>query len=670
MYFIFCVHNHQPVGNFDSVFLRAYEDAYMPFLKAVEKRKWFKFCAHYSGPLLEWIEQNKLEMFILLRKLIDEGRLELISGGFYEPIFTLISEEDLNGQIRLMNSYLAKQFGAKAIGAWMPERVWEQSLVKQLKNAGIEYTILDDFHFKASGLVDNEINGYFITEDMGAAVNLFPIKEDLRYSIPFKDPAWTRDYLKSFKSNNVVVYADDGEKFGVWPDTKAHVWEKRWFENFLDMMERNLDSITFTTFSDVINKIQPKQRIYLPSTSYREMGEWSLLSSGQRSYKELVDKLKEIGAYEHTKQFITGGTWRNFLVKYPESNYMYGRMLQISNSVSSMTKGSNIQKDAQRELYKAQCNCAYWHGVFGGLYLPHLREAVFSHLIRAEKIVEKKNRSFGYKVFDLEQNGKFIIRFYNEHLNVFLSPARGGHITEIDLRDIDLNICFPISRRKELYHQHTEKHEIKESVIKTIHEKRTSLNQVELQFDSYRRESLVDHVSNEDFIDAEYPFSVEQESDNLTAMLTSKGRNIKVTKNLTVYKNSKSIEFSYALEGSSKTSGDLCVEFNFSNLITSYPATFIHNGNFTPLHPIDKRLSLTSESAFCIYDSFRKLNISFRDTKGSMYIVEPLYSTSQNESGYEHIHQSTTVYLKWNFQLEPQKPFVVSFILSFETNVS
>ena len=31
---------------------------------------------------------------------------------------------------------------------WIPERVWEQSFTRDLADAGIEYTILDDFHFK------------------------------------------------------------------------------------------------------------------------------------------------------------------------------------------------------------------------------------------------------------------------------------------------------------------------------------------------------------------------------------------------------------------------------------------------------------------------------------------------------------------------------------------
>src|SRR5260370_24127362 len=48
---------------------------------------------------------------------------------------------------------------------------------------------------------------------------------------------------------------------------------------------------------------------------------------------------------------------------------------------------------ARQELYRAQCNCPWWHGAFGGLYLPHLRNAAYQHLIAADNaLLEIENR--------------------------------------------------------------------------------------------------------------------------------------------------------------------------------------------------------------------------------------------------------------------------------------
>ena len=92
---------------------------------------------------------------------------------------------------------------------------------------------------------------------------------------------------------------------------------------------------------------------------------------------------------------MRGRFWRNFRVKYPEANEMYSRMLQVSNRLDEVSRdpASQDHRDvvnlARRDLYRAQCNCSYWHGAFGGLYLPHLRNAVYKCLISADTLLDK-----------------------------------------------------------------------------------------------------------------------------------------------------------------------------------------------------------------------------------------------------------------------------------------
>src|ERR1044072_5704898 len=95
------------------------------------------------------------------------------------------------------------------------------------------------------------------------------------------------------------------------------------------------------------------------------------------------------------KRFVKGGIWRNFLMKYPESNAMYKKMLRVSSKVHAGKKN----EAALDHLWAGQCNCAYWHGVFGGLYLPVLRQAIYRNLIEAERILdEDKNGSSSGKI--------------------------------------------------------------------------------------------------------------------------------------------------------------------------------------------------------------------------------------------------------------------------------
>ena len=55
---IFCIHNHQPAGNFDSVNEQSYRDAYRPFLDLAAEYPDFRFAMHTSGCLLEWLEAS------------------------------------------------------------------------------------------------------------------------------------------------------------------------------------------------------------------------------------------------------------------------------------------------------------------------------------------------------------------------------------------------------------------------------------------------------------------------------------------------------------------------------------------------------------------------------------------------------------------------------------
>src|SRR5688572_8921119 len=148
--FIFCIHNHQPVDNFDPVFVQAFNDSYAPFLDRIEKRPNLKFVAHYSGPLLEWLDRHRPEFLDRLKRLVEVGRLEIMGGGFYEPIFTMLPDEDAAGQLRMMSDFVERRFGKRPEGAWLTERVWEAGLTPLFTRAGLKYTVADDLHFRAA----------------------------------------------------------------------------------------------------------------------------------------------------------------------------------------------------------------------------------------------------------------------------------------------------------------------------------------------------------------------------------------------------------------------------------------------------------------------------------------------------------------------------------------
>ena len=146
---VLVLHDHQPVGNFDGVFEAAYQDSYAPFLSVLERYPDLPVALHTSGSLLEWIVEKHPEYVDRLRMLVERGQVEIVGGPFFEPILACIPRRDRVGQITAYTRYLEQTFGAKVRGMWVPERVWEQSHHElPSAEAGIEYTVLDDFHFQ------------------------------------------------------------------------------------------------------------------------------------------------------------------------------------------------------------------------------------------------------------------------------------------------------------------------------------------------------------------------------------------------------------------------------------------------------------------------------------------------------------------------------------------
>ncbi len=233
------VHDHQPVGNFDAVFQQAYFDAYAPFLAFLESRPAVRLAVHHSGPLLQWLALHHADYLQRLRVLVDRGQIELWGGGFFEPILPAIPEVDRRGQIRAMADWLELELGRRPHGLWLAERVWEPGLASSLAAAGAGYTAVDDAHFVAAGFERDALWGYFLTEDQGRSLAVFPIHRELRYLVPFGEPDQAIELLRRVAEGGegrIAVLGDDGEKFGVWPGTHARCYEQHWLERFADAL--------------------------------------------------------------------------------------------------------------------------------------------------------------------------------------------------------------------------------------------------------------------------------------------------------------------------------------------------------------------------------------------------------------------------------------------------
>jgi 4-alpha-glucanotransferase len=455
------LHAHQPSGNFETVLEDCYQKSYDAFLSLVEKHPRIRLAIHYSGPLLLWMEKKHPAYFERLRKLVSSGQIELIGGGFYEPILVSIPEPDRLEQIQRLAHYIEKHFARRPSGAWLAERVWEPQLASSLAFANVAYTLIDDLPFLAAGFEPNELYGPYIAEDCGKSVWLFPGLKELRYLIPFRRVDECIAYFRNAAAlhpGGIAAFGDDMEKFGVWPGTYQHCYKDGWLENFFVALEENSSWLETATPSQCLASHLPLGRADLPAASYAEMMEWVLPTATRLRFYRLH---KEFAHRPDLLPFLQGSTWRGFFRKYPEANLLHKKMLRVSACVASVpprrssAEHSHQLQHARDLLLRAQGNDAYWHGVFGGLYAPHLRSECWRSLVRAETLVDQLTPGAmipRVEFLDYDADGHSELLFTSPDYQALVKPSDGATLAMFDFRPAFSTLINSLQRRPEPYH--------------------------------------------------------------------------------------------------------------------------------------------------------------------------------------------------------------------------
>ncbi|PYM08302.1 MAG: 4-alpha-glucanotransferase [Candidatus Rokuibacteriota bacterium] len=499
MTFLFGVHNHQPAGNFDDVMADAVKRAYQPFLELARAFPSIRLTVHCTGTLLEFLRDRAPRAFDLLGALAARGQIELLTGGFYEPILPVLPDHDKIGQIQHLSEFLKSHFGVRPRGMWLAERVWEPHLPRALSDAGVEFVLVDDRHFALTGMDTAELAGYYVTEEQGAKIAVFPISERLRYLVPFAEPAATLDYLRAWRGRGAgLTLVDDGEKFGLWPGTYRHVYEDGWLARFFEALG-SADWLETAAFSDFLDAHPATGPVYLPTASYSEMGHWALPTRAGMALDETKRRLAALPDGDRLVGLLRGGFWRTFLIKYPEVGDLYWKMLRLSRVIhEGLVAHPDDQRlrEARLALWRGQANDAYWHGVFGGCYLPHLRRAVKSALLTAERL---EGQAGGRRAWctrdDVNGDGLSEILLGTPELSLTLHPERGGTLTEIGWKPRALDVADVLTRRPEVYHEQVKARGAVGDGVRTIHDARPAKEaglDALLAYDRFRRASLLD----------------------------------------------------------------------------------------------------------------------------------------------------------------------------------
>ncbi|MDZ4788462.1 MAG: alpha-amylase/4-alpha-glucanotransferase domain-containing protein [Blastochloris sp.] len=442
-------HHHQPVGNLTSILEDCYQRCYWPILQAIERYPVLKFNLSYSGPLLEFFKNKHPEFLQLLSKLVVQERVELLSGGFYEPILAELSEEDRVGQLDTMNQWLRDELDVRPKGAWLSEFVWDQSLASTLRSAGLEYTLLEGERFLQAGVPEAQLQGYQVTEHLGNVLNLFPSDVNLFRLMPYQPVDEVVSYLRRVANRGgspTLTFADNAERWGLWPASYEKVQESGYLDELFRKLSEASEWAPMCLMSHTLEREQSRGRCYIPPGPSTEMGAWSLPEESRRQFISGRQNLQQRHDAGRFVPFYRAGSWGGFRRRYSESNLMEKKGLWLSRW---MREENREDSEVRQLLWQAQCNTAYWHGSSGGIYLPHLRDAIWARLLQAQEELGASLESYKQEVVDIDADGRDEIVVLNREFSYVISPAKGGECLEWSLLPPKINLGNTLTRRLE-----------------------------------------------------------------------------------------------------------------------------------------------------------------------------------------------------------------------------
>lgn len=651
------VHAHQPVGNFPEVLEDAHRRCYRPFLHTLHRYPQFRFAAHFSGWLLDWLWQKFPEDMILLKEMVTRGQVELFGAGDTEPVLAVIPHRDRLGQLEALSEKLESRFGVRPRGAWLTERVWEATVVPALADAGIRYVTVDDYHFLCTGRRAEELAGYYTTEEDGKRIDLFPISEALRYRIPFQPAREAVRYIESLAREGetvAAIYFDDIEKFGIWPETYEWVYERGWLTEFIEAVLAS-PVISSQRYDQYHAHQRTRGVIYLPTTSYIEMNEWTLPAEAAVEYAALVARAKAEGRFDRQKAFLRGGIWKNFLSRYPEANWMHKRMLGLSRRLHEAGAGGGHLTSL---LYQAQANDAYWHGLFGGLYLPHLRRAVYQALVRLEAELDRIAPRPEVVREDVDLDGRDELFLHNDAVQAVIRCDGSASLCEFDSYVLGHNFGDTLARQVEHYYRKIElgtavHHPQAGEGIASAHERIAFKHEIhadDLAPDPHGRTLFRERwqTREEEAQPIRYAErSVAESSIQFLATLAPRDGSLAVEKTIALSANGLTVRFVAA-----GAPGELSTELDLAMPSCDGPAGRFRVGS-TVLGGFGQPFVLAACEEIVLEDDVLQGGLRLASSRPVRLVARPHFTVSQSEGGFEKIMQAVTLTLTWPVDISP-----------------
>lgn len=407
-----------------------YENYYKPIGTYLYAHPEIPFTFYFTGTQFDLIKQKNPEFIEILRKLYNRKQIELLGGGFYNPVFPLLFPLDRTGQIELLSSTIRKAIGKRPRGVVLCASAWDPSLVTSFETCGMEYVELDN------SLIPKDKNLYLplIVSDRGKALKVIPLNTEF---VPQKNET-AENFIKRIKStvektSKIESEYSDSNKIITIPTVKESMdifLQNNFFEDFINLINTKYsDTIKLDLPANCLKDSDSFVPAYIHAGISAEIAKWAL-----EPYKQTELKANSsVNIYD-------------FMQTYKRSQALYNRMIFVSLLVNQC-KGDKMRKKTAREyLWAAQTGDAYVCKSSGILVSSQERQNAYRKLTDAEKLV-RECEEFNESVLSFDYNcdgfNEYVCRM--DKFNACINP-RGGCLFELDVMKKSGNYADNMSR--------------------------------------------------------------------------------------------------------------------------------------------------------------------------------------------------------------------------------
>ncbi|MGC9312680.1 MAG: alpha-amylase/4-alpha-glucanotransferase domain-containing protein [Sediminispirochaetaceae bacterium] len=661
------MYNSPPVGTAQEQFEKAYQYSYKPFLTVLYKYAMLKGTFHFSGTLLEWLEDFHPELLMVLNEMVKRKQIEMLGGGYYSPIFPIIPSKDRLGQIELLTTYLRRKFGKRPRGCWITEGIWEPNLISTLKSSGMEYLFMDDKLFLQSGMNKDLVYQPYVTDDQGKMAIVLPLHNDYIERM-FCDPPdkVIEDVVQLHADNpdmNVINILINGDFFVVNRRHYSSFFaENGWFEQFLTGLTKKAEQIETVLPGRYVRAQGPLKRVYLPSQYIHSNG---IPNKVEENYnRNGMFKISTFISNRNGQSYF-----RQYISKYPEIHRLYSKMMYVHQVVGQVRGDRSRKKTAKEESWRGQTCAAFWHGPDGGIYRNGIRKAVYRSLINAERTTREKGIfSTSLNVVDIDLDGIPEYIYQGQFINAYVH-RKGACLFELDYVVTAWNYLDTMARHRESYHDEED---------------------AKNGFDRYSKNAFQDHFFNEDvsiddfasgnfnervrYVDSLYR-ARKVEKERREAQFGSRhefqdnGRTIStdLLKEYDFSKNSIAVKYRMNTDSQDVIKGRFATELNLSfpeDGRSQLDVLVKHTEGETELE--NGRIELHDVHELSFHDRLNKTLITLTADQPATLWIFPIYTITERFGKKVWMYQQTACILSWKCEPSRNRPFACTVGMRIE----